>query len=370
MDVLLIAWKNPIKNVAIMRYSTYFKQLGARVHLSLAHNINELNKLVKTTNFDKIIISVTFPWHRPEVEKFIEGRTNVEVGGSGWDLVKTLPSEVEACQPDYSLYTADDLYPLCKGIGSSESKMKKANMIAEAGIGFTTRGCIRNCEFCIVPIKEGPFRQVAEVSDIINPASNTLILLDNNLTADPDMARKLGEIRQRKLTLEISQGIDIRLITDEQAHALSTVKHRGDIHFAWDLMQSEKAVMDGIKVLSQYVKPSKQACFMLVGFNTTFVEDMYRFEKLKSMGIRPFVMVYDKVGAPHLNDFQRLRLKHFARWCNSHFHRVCSFHEYEPWVKLGLPGWGRISYEGEESEPNESGEGSAQPTGVSRSAWS
>jgi hypothetical protein len=66
-------------------------------------------------------------------------------------------------------------------------------------------------------------------------------------------------------------------------------------------------------------------CFMLVGFNTTFEQDMYRFRKLTEAKIDPYVMRY--------NDLPDERLSHFERWVNSRIYKKASFEEYQPWVK-------------------------------------
>jgi len=137
-------------------------------------------------------------------------------------------------------------------------------------MGFTSRGCVRECGFCFVPKKEGKFRDVAEIKDLINPKSNVLILHDNNLTADP-------------------------LVIDK---------------------------------LHKYIKPYRHMCFMLVGFNTTFEEDFYRFKKLRDFKVDPYVMIY--------NQKKDLRLKHFARWVNGRIYKSCSWEEYEPWIKAQL----------------------------------
>jgi radical SAM superfamily enzyme YgiQ (UPF0313 family) len=52
-------------------------------------------------------------------------------------LKKVLPDEIENLKPDYSLYPGFDY-----------------------SIGFSTRGCFRNCHFCVVPEKEGMFKKV------------------------------------------------------------------------------------------------------------------------------------------------------------------------------------------------------------------
>lgn len=153
-----------------------------------------------------------------------------------------------------------------------------------------------------------------------------MILSDNNLTADPYCLDKLREIKERGLVVDITQGIDVRLLTPEIAQALSEVKHLRSIHYAWDLMQFERPVLEGIKVLSRHVKTWKHMCFMLVGFNTTFEEDMYRFCRIRELNVDPYVMVYN----------QKLdsKLKHFARWVNGRIYNTCSWEEYRPWVKV------------------------------------
>jgi hypothetical protein len=90
-------------------------------------------------------------------------------------------------------------------------------------------------------------------------------------------------------------------------------------------MGYENQVMDGIRTLSKYIKAYRHMCFMLVGFNTSFDEDMYRFRILNELKVDPFVMIY--------NQIPDVRLKHFARWENSRIYKKCSFEDYLPWIK-------------------------------------
>lgn len=315
MKVLLIDLNGKIPNLALMKLSTWHKARGDEVFL---------NRYEKP---DKVYISTLFTWDKPKVLNLLKVYPGADVGGTGWDIKKTLPPEIENCKPDYSLYTVDDIYDRIKGgIGKREGKIKKAEQIVNAGIGFTSRGCIRKCGFCFVPVKEGPLHHVAEIKDIINPKSNTIILLDNNLTADPDCIDKLHEIRDRGLTVDISQGIDVRLMTPEIAKALSEVKHLRSLHYAWDLMAFEKQVLVGIKVLSQSVKKYRQMCYMLTGYNTSFEEDMYRFRRLREQEVDPYVMPYNLT-------YPTKRHHYFARWVNGRIYKSCQFQDYEPWVK-------------------------------------
>lgn len=313
--MLLIDFDGKIPNLALMKLSSWHKQQGDEVYL------NQCDRP------DKVYISTLFTWNRPKVEKLLQVYPDAEIGGTAWDLTKTLPDEIEACKPDYDLYTSEDILTRIRGgIAKKESKIRKAEEIINAGIGFTSRGCIRQCGFCFVPPKEGKLHKVGEIKDLINLRSNVIILLDNNLTADPDCIAKLNEIRDRGLTVDITQGIDVRLMTPEIAQALSEVKHLRSIHYAWDLMGFEEQVIDGIKLLAKYVKLWRHMCFVLTGYNTTFEEDMYRFRRLNDMGIRPYVMPYN---------LKYPTKKHhcFARWVNGRYHTVCKFDEFEPWVK-------------------------------------
>lgn len=238
-----------------------------------------------------------------------------------------LPDEIECMVPDYDLYTADMIYPKIKGIMTKERKREKAQQIVDAGIGFTSRGCIRRCPFCFVPEKEGEFRHDMAIKDIINPRSNIIILHDNNITADPDCIDKLHEIRDRKLIVDINQGCDVRLMTPEIAQAMSEVKHLRSLHYAWDLMGFEKQVLDGINIMKQFIPASRHMCYCLVGYNTSFEEDMYRVRKLSEMGVRPYIMRYNE----RRDD---IRLNHFARWVNSFIYKAePDFEKYGPWKK-------------------------------------
>jgi hypothetical protein len=315
-----------------MKESTYYKSLGEKVKLVTAKELLETKEKP-----DKIIASAIFTKSKAICEKLKEKfGDKIEIGGSGWDFEETngqlvqirkteLPMEIEKLKPDYGLYSPELIYTRIKGIMTKETRMKKAKTIVNAGMGFTSRGCVRNCAFCLVPKKEGCFRHVSDISPLLNERSNILILNDNNLTADPHCIDKLHEIRDRKLIVDINQGCDVRLMNEDIAKALSEVKHLRSLHYAWDLMGFENQVMEGIKMLLKDVKAWRHMCFMLVGFNTTFEEDMYRFRKLKELGVTPHVMVY--------NDKKDLKLKHFERWVNSKICKACTWEEYEPWVR-------------------------------------
>lgn len=316
MKIGIIDFDGKIVNLALMKLSAYYKAQGAEIVLNPA----------SPAQVDKVYCSVIFSKNRARAARLSSVFPQIEFGGTGWSLDSKLSPEVEAMKPDYDLYTVTAIAERIGGIMTRKKKIEKAATIVNAGIGFTSRGCGRTCPFCVVPGKEGALKSVGEIKDLINPRSNVLILLDNNLTADPDCLAKLREIKERGLTVDITQGIDVRTVTPEIAKALAEVKHLRSIHYAWDIPGHETAVMNGIETLSRHIKKWKHLCFTLVGFNSTFEEDFYRFRKLTEIGVDPFIMVY--------NQSTDTRLKHFARWINSRIYKVCpSFEDYEPWEK-------------------------------------
>ena len=80
---------------------------------------------------------------------------------------------------------------------------------------FTSRGCIRNCKFCIVPKIEGELKELDDFP--VRP-----IVCDNNFLACSsahfdNVIDKLKTLRD----VDFNQGLDARLITKYQANRLS-----------------------------------------------------------------------------------------------------------------------------------------------------
>lgn len=314
----LIDVDGKLPNLALMKISNYYKTLGEQVEFVRR----------RPQEYEKIFASAIFTKSEKECRHLQEYYGDkIEIGGTGWDIKKQLPTEVEKMKPDFNLYTEDMIYPKISGIMTKERKRQKARQIVNAGMGFTSRGCVRKCPFCFVPQKEGAFRHESNIEDLINPRSNILILHDNNITADPNCIDKLQEIRDRNLVVDINQGCDVRLMTPEIAAAMAEVKHLRSLHYAWDLMGFEKQVLEGIQVIRQFIPISRHMCFCLVGYDTTFEQDMYRVRKLQEIGVRPYIMRYNE----RRDD---IRLNHFARWVNSFIYKAePDFEEYEPWKR-------------------------------------
>jgi hypothetical protein len=319
MRIGLIDFDSKIPNLSLMKLSAFYKARGCKVTLN---NFSP-------SQVDRVFCSVIFTRNRRSADllRGVYGE-RISFGGTGYDVAARLPEEIESMRPDYDLYSQEFIYSrINRGIGKKETKLAKAQTLIDAGIGRLSTGCPRSCAFCCIPTKEPEFKRVGEVADILNPRSNVLVLLDNNLLALPESLNILRELRERKLTVDIAQGIDMRLMTDELARELASIRHLRSLHFAWDLMESEATVLSGLSVLTKRIKSWRLMCFVLTGFNTSFDEDEYRVRKLINKGVDPFVMVHDASSD--------VMLRHYQRYINARIYKACArFEDYLPWKSV------------------------------------
>jgi hypothetical protein len=309
LRVLLVDVDSTIPNLALMKLSAWHRAQGNEVGFKVSHP-------------DKVYGSCVFSWNAQKARAYRE----MELGGTGIDLTVKLPEEVEAMPPDYSLY--GERFPNWQGVG----------------LGFLQRGCIRNCQFCLVPKKEGKPKVVAKIDDLLNPDWQKhwkrpfIVLLDNNFLANREWAlATLEEIAWKDYHVSFSQGLDIRLVDKEISAALAAVKfwnlkHSGQqLTFAFDHVGVEQAVRNGISLLGEAgIKPYRLQFFVLCGFNSTFEEDLYRVHTLRSLGVDPFAMVYRNP----VTGARDKKLKHFARWVNKRLYKVCDWEHYSRWEQM------------------------------------
>lgn len=270
MEVGLVQVDGKYPNLALMKSATWYEQQG--------HKVKIYDPLFDHP--DLILASKIFDF-TPDYQYFPEGVPVVR-GGIDYDIKSELPPETENCCPHYELFGCD------------------------YAMGFTTRGCIRKCKFCKVPEKEGHIRAVGDIYDFWR-GQKQLMLLDNNLTAMPEQFERIcKQLTKEKIITDFNQGLDIRLINADMAKLLSKVRLWKQIHFAFDNVGLESAVRRGIEILtSNGVAHHKIMFYVLIGFDSTPEEDIYRVELLRSLKVDPFVMPFNK---------NRCYQRNFTRW--------------------------------------------------------
>lgn len=274
-------------NLPLMKLSEWHKEHGDQVEWwnGLKH-------------YDRVYMSKVFDDTYSQDEHHVIMADEIVRGGTGYCLHNKLPDEVEHTYPDYSLYG-----------------------ITDKAYGFLTRGCPRNCPFCIVSEKEGKVsRQVADLSEFYRGRAE-IKLLDPNITSHKNCENLFEELVQTRARIDFTQGIDVRALTDKECDQLNRMKVRM-IHFAWD--NYEFKTYEKLKRFRPLLdKRSRELrVYVLTNFNTTFEQDMERVIKLIEIDYDPYVMIYDKPNAPK-------EVRHLQRWCNNKFiFRSCEYHEY------------------------------------------
>ena len=255
--------------------------------------------------FDKVYLSKVFSF-TPDYDYPINA-DEVERGGSGYciSLVngkevfdkskdKPLPPEIEHIYPDY------DLYP---------------ELTKDTAYGFLTRGCPRGCDFCIVGKKEGRCSiKVADLSEFWN-GQKKIVLCDPNILACKDWKELLQQLIDSGAEVDINQGLDIRMMTEEKAVMLKRIRMK-ETHFAWDRYEDRDVILPRLELFARVtdLKPQahKAIVYTLVNFSTTLEQDLDRIYTLRDMGYWPYVMIYDK-------DHCARVYRDLARWVNNRF---------------------------------------------------
>ena len=293
-------------NLALMKLSAYHKAQGDTVQWYDMFS----------GHFDRVYISKVFT--ASEDYRYPIDADEVIRGGSGYQIHRvngkeqynaneqTLPPEVEHAYPDYDLYG-----------------------IKDTAYGFLTRGCPRGCAFCHVAAKEGrKSYKVADLSEFWHGQKN-IVLCDPNLLACKDWKPLLQQLVKSRATIDINQGLDIRMMTEEKAEMLNQCK-LSQIHFAWDRYEDKDKVLPKFRlfreVWSRHRKWNEHGIivYTIVNFDTTPEQDLERVYTLRQMGYWAYIMVYDK---EHCTD---PFYKDLARWVNNRyiFAKCPTFDEY------------------------------------------
>lgn len=263
MKVLLIDADSKIPNLPLMKLSTWHKNKGDEVVLKRANLPYYPGKkkldFIAPEGYDKKYCSVIFEGNKG----FIKG-DGIVFGGTGIDLTTNLPPEIESCEPDYSLYPEND-----------------------CSYGFITRGCIRSCSFCKVPKKEGWIKKVASVQDIVR--HKKVKFMDNNFLAYEGHKEIMSELISSNIKCQFNQGLDIRLLDEENSRLLKEIKPCGDILFAFDNWKLKHIIEEKAELL-RWRKPFQIKFFVYVRPEMPTPETVNRINWLKENEFLPFVM--------------------------------------------------------------------------------
>lgn len=302
MAVLLWHLDGKLPNLALMRIAAHHRELGHQIELRRVSDGSSLDAAAwreieprfGDAAWDRVYASAIFERTRPLADRLAALYPGAEIGGTGtYSLGRTLASvDIPEDGPlDYAAYPD-----------------------FTASLGFTMRGCRFNCDFCVVPRKEGRARPHGTVAEVWrgDPWPRHLHLLDNDFFGNPQWPDRIAEIRDGDFRVSFTQGINVRVLSDKAAAAIASVNYRADdmrerrIYTAWDSLGDERVLFRGLdRLVAHGVKPDHIMVYMLIGYvsDETHEQRDHRRRRLREFGCRPYPMPF--VRTPELLAFQR-----------------------------------------------------------------
>lgn len=206
---------------------------------------------------NEVHVSVTFTWNREAGEKLYQM----------WNDI--FPGKTKLGGPAFNSPNDDFI----------------SGLYLKQGVTRSTGGCIRNCDFCMVPEREGKFRLL----DKIYPGN---IVQDNNLIAAPMWhLKKVFEMLEKQSRVSFTGGIDVRILTQEKADMFKKLKIE-TIFMSYDQEDQYEYLVKACEMLLP-LKPARKSAYVLVGYEGDTPEAAEeRLRKAFNAGCYPYMMFY------------------------------------------------------------------------------
>jgi hypothetical protein len=278
MKVLLVepSYRSKFPPLGLMRLSTYHRSRGDRVTF-----VRGQSKWARTRRWDRIYGASLFTWELPRTADAIDfclgcvkKPSDIFVGGVGVTLLPDYIRQRSGCTViEGPLDTPGRLGPGTPAIANlvpDYSLLKRVDYDYYPRDAFfvrITKGCIRSCKFCAVPLLEKEFGTMSPLRAQISEARKVhgekqhLVVMDNNILGVAGIEGIIGGIRSlgfeagakrknRERTVDFNQGLDARLIAAKpQLAKLLATLCVSPIRLAFDFVGIRAAYERAIRLL-------------------------------------------------------------------------------------------------------------------------
>ncbi|AJW76943.1 hypothetical protein X275_01080 [Marinitoga sp. 1197] len=305
-----------MKNILLIepKYYTKFPPLGllkiGAYHKKLGNNVQYIRGqgeiLFKP---DEIYITSLFTYSWKSVKKaydfyrFLCPKTPIHMGGIYISIFSQLNDQtkehIKFNYPDAIIHSGilpevEDLLP-----DWDDDYVKNWNK----SILFSSRGCIRKCPFCAVPLIEGSLKSKIRIDHLIHPKHKEIIFWDNNILASPHWEDIYEYLLKTKKYVDFNQGIDARLINSKVANQLSKLKTKM-IRIAYDHISYKPIIYKAVNFMKEAgINGRKILVYLLYNFNDTPEDFLERLKDLMELGVVAYPMRYEPLDALEKNKF-------------------------------------------------------------------
>lgn len=253
-------------NMAIRKLYNYYKKNSdvEMIDLKYSGYPHKKRKIIDGSAYDRVYVSNIFEINADRVE--VKNCADVVFGGIGSrnpDL--KLPDDIENTDP---FYFADE----------------------DTSFGFITRGCIRKCWFCKVPKHEGSLRVYNRIEDIVK--HKKVKFLDNNILAyEKHMDVFKWLLAHPEIKCEFNQGLDFRLVNDENLEALAKLNYMGEYIFAFDEPKYQALLEKKLTLIKKYIPTPWKLKFYIYFHPSMKITELFdRVEWCRKNFCLPYVM--------------------------------------------------------------------------------
>lgn len=283
-----------IGSIPIRKCHTYFEVQGDNVDVKRLYYSGYPSKkheptTIDASQYDEVWVSIIFRINKEMVK--ITNCDRVYFGGTGYDETIKLPQEIDDCLQNYSAYPD-----------------------VKESTEFLTRGCIRDCYFCLVRQKEGYLHEYRSLESVLSNYNGEKIrFFDNNFLAWEKANEVMKILIRKQIPVSFNEGLDIRLINDENARLLSELNYYPTEYiFAFDNYNLLPIIKEKTDILKKYLDDWKLKYYVFTDADKKISDVLARVIWCKDNKILPYIMRYDNCYCVENNNFYT----DLTAWCN------------------------------------------------------